>query len=234
MNTENIYRTISYKNLHAYPQLTLEANELYLLHASFEDAFDTELWFYYLGLLPGNLKAEVLRYKKWQDRYNSLFGKLLVYIGYYIFTGNELSFHDFLRDNYGKPYVRGSDIQFNISHSYWKVICGFSTSDVGVDIEEIKDIDLNHFDGIFSLKENMEIRKHGILKFYEFWTKKEAASKALGKGLSIAFDEIEIESNVATYNDLHWYTQGYKLQDSYCSIASSVPLEEIRHIYIKF
>lgn len=234
MNKENIYSTISYKNLNTYPQLSIKANELYILHASFEEALDMDAWFYYIEILPENLKAEVLKYKKWQDRYNSLFGKLLVYIGYYIFIGNKLSFEDFLRDAYGKPYIKDGEINFNISHSYWKVICGFSTDEIGVDIEEIKDIDLKDFNDVFSEKETAEIQKSGILKFYEFWTKKEATSKALGKGFSIPFQKIKIEDNYAVYNNVNWYTLGYKLQNSYCSIASNVLPKEIKHIYINF
>lgn len=234
MNTENIYRTISYKNLHAYPQLNIEANELYLLHASFEEALDTDVWSHYLELLPENLKAEVLKYKRWQDRYNSLFGKLLVYVGYYIFCGKELSFFDFMRDAYGKPYIKEGNLNFNISHSYWKVICGFSLNAVGVDIEEIKDIDLKEFGDVFSARETAEIKKHGILKFYEFWTKKEAASKALGKGFSVSFQEIIIGEDHAVYKDLYWYTSTYRLRESYCAIASDAPLNEVRHIYIRF
>jgi 4'-phosphopantetheinyl transferase len=40
-------------------------------------------------------------------------------------------------NKYGKPYVLGNPIYFNISHNQKNVICGISDKPIGVDIETI-------------------------------------------------------------------------------------------------
>jgi 4'-phosphopantetheinyl transferase len=230
---EDIIKTITYGEHYNEKKLTIDKDELYLLHASIEK-LDTKRWAYYLNLLPINLKDEVLKYKKWPDRYNSLFGKLLVHTGYYLFERHELSFGNFLRNSYGKPYVKNVDLSFNISHSGNKVVCAFGKDEVGVDVEEIREINYLEFASVFSDNEVEQIIEKGQLKFFELWTKKEALSKGVGKGFSISFSEMIIHEKFAIYDNYKWFIDGKEYKGSYYSVASSYPFKEIKHICVAF
>jgi len=174
MNIQDTYITSTpFIDINECCQIEIKENESFLFHYSFNKQFDNNLWSNYLGLLPEEFQNEVLRYRRWQDRYNCLIGKLLVYAGYYAFCGETLKFDRFRKDAYGKPYIEDSDFYFNISHSGNKVVCIFSKYAIGIDIEEIADIEYTLFENVFSDQEMQKITEIGVSKFYEYWTKKE-------------------------------------------------------------
>lgn len=144
---------------------------------------------------------------------------------------------DYYYNQYGKPYLKNKmqdkDIYFNISHSDDCFIIGISQCvEIGVDIEKknkIKDIQAltnivfsNNEKRIFSsLKEPDSIEK----MFYHVWTVKEAVSKALGIGLSIGLDNINICDT-----DTGWF-QGSKVVQSNRKLLEIVS-REMENSYI--
>jgi 4'-phosphopantetheinyl transferase len=95
---------------------------------------------------------------------------------------------------YKKPCLGGSytnnDIQFNLSHSQEYALLGFTRQrQIGVDIEFIRP--MPNIEQIaantFSPQENRELEnllpEERLAAFYNYWTRKEAFIKALGKGL---------------------------------------------------
>jgi 4'-phosphopantetheinyl transferase len=104
---------------------------------------------------------------------------------------------EFIKDKYGKPYVKDCpNIQFNISHSGKWVVCATGNSEVGVDVEAIKQIDLDIAENFFTKRELAYIVskpiKNRLRAFYTLWTLKESYIKYIGKGLSIPLDSFEI------------------------------------------
>lgn len=76
----------------------------------------------------------------------------------------------------GKPFIKDSDLFFNISHTEDTVICVVSDREVGVDIEKIKDYDHSLLDLFnYPLLSNKE--------FFKEYTKKEAILKKQGLSL---------------------------------------------------
>lgn len=70
---------------------------------------------------------------------------------------------------------------FNSSHAGEVVICAFSnTYELGIDIEEIKDIELDAFKDQRTANEWRAVVQAESKQeaFYEYWTKKEAVIKA--------------------------------------------------------
>lgn len=49
----------------------------------------------------------------------------------------------FDKNKYGKPFVKDFPIEFNISHSNDLVICAINDTPIGVDIEEVRPVDIN-------------------------------------------------------------------------------------------
>jgi 4'-phosphopantetheinyl transferase len=89
----------------------------------------------------------------------------------------------------GKPFLTGSDLVFNISHSKNLFLCGVSCStDIGVDIQEVFPIsNLPWIIGsYFSPAEQSCLRAMPDTQsqetFFAIWTAKEAWLKALGEG----------------------------------------------------
>ena len=71
----------------------------------------------------------------------------------------------------GKPYLKNRQKFFSISHSGEYVLIGFSDSECGVDIEKIKNRDID------SISKRMNFRSKTLDDFYKDWTKYEAEYK---------------------------------------------------------
>jgi 4'-phosphopantetheinyl transferase len=149
-----------------------------------------------------------------------------------------------LKGEKGKPYLKDIPIHFNISHGGEYVVCGFSQEEVGVDIEEIKDIDLNVAKRFFSKKEyeNLLSKKPENQRdyFLSLWTLKESYLKWLGDGMAIPLDSFcfEIDHEDITLEDdnrdvipffKEYFVDGYKL--AVCVTTDKLP-EEILEISI--
>lgn len=101
---------------------------------------------------------------------------------------------------HGKPYVKGLPVEFNISHSGDMVVCAVDDKSVGIDIEQIRPIDLTVAKRIctdeellylFGYKpENQDFTNTTdteiLIRFFELWTAKEACGKQCGYGLFLS------------------------------------------------
>jgi 4'-phosphopantetheinyl transferase len=91
----------------------------------------------------------------------------------------------------GKPYLPGTQLQFNLSHSRDAILFAVQrVTPVGVDVEYMRDsVDcVSLAKRFFSAREYQAINNlRGLeqkIAFYTFWTRKEAYLKATGKGLA--------------------------------------------------
>ena len=94
---------------------------------------------------------------------------------------NLLSEEELLKNENGKPYFANGPY-FNISHSGKYVLMAVSTSEVGVDIEEIKNRDMSSLVRIFNEAEAKMIKEHS--DFYYLWCAKESLIKCMGLSVS--------------------------------------------------
>ena len=93
----------------------------------------------------------------------------------------------------GKPYIKNTDIHFNISHSGDYAVCVVSDREVGIDIQKIEKPNLQVAERFFAKNEYEyianqpdEISKSDA--FYRIWTLKESFVKAIGVGTNLSFD----------------------------------------------
>ncbi|WLW69938.1 4'-phosphopantetheinyl transferase superfamily protein [Bacillus safensis] len=89
----------------------------------------------------------------------------------------------------GKPVVRQlPSFHYNLSHSGDWVVCAVDDAPVGIDIEEIKPIDLAIAKRFFSADEYQDLLSQPAERqeayFFHLWSMKEAFIKLTGKGLS--------------------------------------------------
>lgn len=156
----------------------------------------------------------------------------------------------FKKNQYGKPFIdypdAGHPIQFSLSHTKGFVACLVTSHhNVGVDVEHMAfndrklDIARSYFsqDEVQNLLSSPVDRQH--IRFYEYWTLKEAYIKAKGAGLSIPLDKFSFQLDegkgikISFIQDLYdnpsqWHFCLYRLTPNHmCAVAveSEKPIE---------
>ena len=126
----------------------------------------------------------------------------------------------------GKPYFvlrqgeteKKSEVQFNISHSFDKVVCVIGKGEFGIDIEKVRPWREKVAKRVLHPIEwdYLEKSVNKDLDFIRFWTLKEAYGKYCEKGIGIDFKNIffdlgswsdekkEIKSNQENLSFLQW------------------------------
>jgi 4'-phosphopantetheinyl transferase len=115
---------------------------------------------------------------------------------------------------FNRPYLPNSKADFNISHAGKFVICALgSDMKLGIDIEDRKEVDFNDFTRTMNSPQWDQIltSEDPYSKFFEYWSIKESAIKADGRGLSIPLTEITINSGTVSYADKAWHIKSFKL-----------------------
>jgi 4'-phosphopantetheinyl transferase len=174
---------------------------------------------FYLQQLPHRFQENILKYRKWQDRQRGLFGKLLLKHALASLELTKYSLHNLRITALDRPYFDDS-IDFNISHSGNFIICAINTDGrIGVDVEEVKDVPLQDFLDNFSENEWCHIlnSSNKLYSFYNYWTKKEAFLKAIGMGLNVPLNKIEVVSNKIVWNNSNWYLHPLNLNETHLS-----------------
>lgn len=136
-------------------------------------------------------KASELSKKNLHDAAWSLLTRALKGIGF------DTDIIEFEFNEFGKPYIKGSDVFFNLSHSGDYVMCVISDSEVGCDIQKIGYCKDNLAKRFFCEEEysditsqaNDDLRKN---LFYRYWTLKESFMKAIGLGLKLHLNSFQI------------------------------------------
>jgi len=105
---------------------------------------------------------------------------------------------EFTHNEYGKPFLKNSNIYFNMSHSHNKASYIVALNyKVGIDIEYHDDnLDVMRLsDFVLTSQEIMFLKssedKEKLATFYRLWTMKESLIKANGQGLSYPINSIE-------------------------------------------
>ncbi len=157
------------------------------------------------ALLSSNERERAERFHF--DRDANLFivahGLLRVILAHYLqLSPQEISF---ITRPGGKPILSPTlhphPISFNISHSGETVLVGVSAdAEIGVDVEVIRPFDnfMEIAEKYFHPEETLTIsnmpQNMHLNKFYEIWTQKEAAVKALGIGLACPLNHFKVSN----------------------------------------
>lgn len=104
---------------------------------------------------------------------------------------------------YGRPEIDhpgAPPLRFNLSHTVDRVVCGVTLAiDCGVDVEQSRRIaePLKLAQRFFAPREREELAARTgedlVVRFFQYWTLKEAYIKARGLGLQIPLDEFAFE-----------------------------------------
>ncbi len=104
----------------------------------------------------------------------------------------------------GKPHIGNiPGIHFNISHSGHYIVCAVAATEIGIDVERVRKVNLRIAERFFSEPEISDLmactetsRMH---YFITLWTIKESYLKAIGRGLTQHLNSFTILKNVDSY-----------------------------------
>jgi len=197
----------------------------------------------FTGLLDAEeqVRAERFRYVADRERYVIGHGLLRTLLGHYLdrSPGSII----LQRGEFGKPFLEGHPIHFNLSDTKDAVVVGLSLEHIGMDIETMnrrtdhKSV-AEHY---FTPREVKSIAEavNGKRRFLELWTRKEAVLKASGVGIMDDLHSLEVGEAHNTMTiihpdfirlaapeyDVHTMHVG---DDHLVSIASATPITEIK------
>lgn len=143
-------------------------------------------------------KEKALRYKNELDQVRSLASSYLI---------NKLSKEPLLFNDMGKPFFEKGPF-FNVSHSGQYIVMAVSNKDIGVDIEENKEIDMSPLIRIFNEAEAKMIKEHA--DFYYLWCAKESLIKCIGSSISRIKEIPALPFNgVKSFNGKQYYIKTF-------------------------
>ncbi len=177
------------------------------------------------------LRVANFRFKRHGKRFIIGRGVLRILLGLYLnIEPTKLKFRFGL---YGKPYLderfNKQTIQFNLAHSHEFALYVFTIRHrVGVDIEYINKIPdyENIVKHLFSRQENALFEKlptsQKLRTFFNYWTLKEAYSKACGTGFAEFFNRFDL-TQLFEYPTCLFNTKNHAINLSGWSIKSFTP-----------
>lgn len=187
-------------------------------------------------------QKRIKRFKKYEDALRGLTAKILLRFIVVSILGMDNKSICFEKNEYGKPLLAGvKDFHFNLSHSGDWVVCAVDNVPVGIDVEKIRDVNLNLSERFFTKEEHdylsaMDSKKR-TEAFFELWTLKESYIKAEGRGLSIPLNSFSFSisrGNIDFKNSNNydkWYFKQYEIDPFYklsvCSKNKDFP-EEVK------
>lgn len=174
-----------------------QTKDLYIYIAKTDPLNNTEYYQRALDMASPERRMKTLRFHFLRDRKLSLTAELLLrkalldrgldsrelHYGYY---------------EHEKPYLTDHPgFCYNLSHSGEYVMAAASGMDVGCDIEQITDIDLEIAKRFFYREEYDHIARTPLGNrndcFFRYWTLKESFMKVTGLGFTLSLDDFQIE-----------------------------------------
>lgn len=193
-----------------------------------------------VALLSGERARKLEKLHFAEDRVRSMLGELLLRINLKQVWGIGSGEIRFVYNEYGKPRLeRHPQLHFNLTHSGRWVAAAIDEAPVGVDVEQIKPVDMGIAERFFTPSEQQYIQGetdgNKLTSFYRIWTLKESYIKAKGKGLSIPLNRFSVElaneqihvKDFMGEDKAAWFFKSYEDLPGYamavCSAQSSIP-----------
>lgn len=178
------------------------------------------LFFRLLQFVSIEKKERILKFRFKKDAEHCLLADLLARFLIMRRTGLVMEKIEFCYNQYKKPYIKQKEPYFNTSHSGNMILGAIGSREIGIDIEEMKEIDLDIAKRFFCQEEFEYIVSAGTNKlqlFFEIWTKKESYIKAVGKGLSLPLNSFNVLDEVIMNNGSRYCTKSLHIISGYAA-----------------
>lgn len=150
-------------------------------------------------------RAERFRFTKDRNRYILGHGLLRETLGYYL--GRSAKDLSLLRGEFGKPFLEGHPMHFNLSDTRDAVLVAVAMEAIGADIETMtRSTDHERVaEHYFTESEVRSIAAapDGKRRFLELWTRKEAVLKACGVGIMDDLKSLNVGDRLNTMTIQH-------------------------------
>lgn len=196
-----------------------------ILAVKIPDQLDPEHYDFFMSKVSPSRRHQVQKYVRRGDAYRSLLGEVLtraVICTSLRYSNDNIQFQ---KNEYGKPRLADhEEFSFNVSHSGEFVVLIFGQGLLGIDIEEVKPMDLAIAASFFSGEEQQQLmsreEEQRLDYFYDLWTLKESFIKAVGTGLTRPLNSFTIREElsgevVLTPEDEKFYFKKYETQKPY-------------------
>jgi len=196
----------------------------------------TDVWTSWLLPVTDNHRIKNKNYRFQIDRKRHLIGLLLLNMVWKVHFKKPIRFTNIRYTKFNRPYLPNSSADFNISHSGDYVVCILSSdSRVGIDIEFKQNMDLNDFTRTMNQEQWHEIHQsedpHDT--FFKYWTMKESAIKADGRGLSIPLTDIIFDGNKVLYDGNLWHLHPFQIDASHPGcVASNQQIDDLQLVEV--
>ncbi|MEO7081748.1 MAG: 4'-phosphopantetheinyl transferase superfamily protein [Flavobacteriales bacterium] len=186
-------------------------------------------------------RAERFRFPKDRNRYILGHGLLRETLGHYLgLSAKELILR---RGEFGKPFLEGNPVHFNLSDTKDAVLVAVAMEPIGADIETMtRSTDHERVaEHYFTASEVVSIAAatDGKRRFLELWTRKEAVLKACGVGIMDDLKSLNVGDKLNTMTIQHpdfvrLVSPEYHVRtlnvgnDHLVSIAASHPIAKLR------
>lgn len=174
-----------------------EAMKMYKIYAvKLSDELNDIVIKNFMDVISEERKKRVNRYRNLADKKRCMLAEVLLrYVLYQHYQIEDISFG---YNEFGKPFLQGHEnIFFNLSHSGEWVLCGIGDSPLGIDVEQMRTINLNLAKRFFHEKEYEYLMgftgEKQNAEYVKLWTLKESYVKHIGKGLKISLDSFWFE-----------------------------------------
>jgi 4'-phosphopantetheinyl transferase len=173
--------------------LQLAGDDVLVWFAEPEQITDPALAQRYFDLLDDGERAQHARFHFQRDRDLYLVAHALLRTTLSRLCAVDPRDWRFRTEEHGKPELAGPvcDLRFNLSHTRGLVMLGVTRAlDLGVDVERIDPTRSSDeiAERFFAPKEAAAVRGAPALRFFEYWTLKEAYLKACGVGLGLPLE----------------------------------------------
>lgn len=147
-------------------------------------------WIRLSRFVSAEKRERLSRFHNSKDANRSLLAELLVKATVSGRTGCPVDSINFKTNDFGKPLLSNPlHLHFNISHSGKWIAAIIAAAEVGIDVEEIRPIDLLIAQRFFTAEEYSQLtavpEPDRTAFFFTLWTLKESYVKAVGEGLRI-------------------------------------------------
>lgn len=180
-----------------------------------------------LQYLPEAGKLRVRDRQNLTSKLHTVAGELLARYSVGQFLGNAEQEINLIFGTKGKPHIGNlADVHYNISHSGHYVVCAVAPSEIGIDVERIRKVNLRIAERFFSTSEINDLmacdEETRMQYFITLWTIKESYLKAIGRGLTQHLNSFTIIKNGDTY-----LLTGNKEAEEY-----GIETEQLNHEYM--
>jgi 4'-phosphopantetheinyl transferase len=187
---------------------------IFIVYSTSIDFVQLELVKYALKHLPQQDITNAMRYKNLNDQALRLSSRLL--LNRYC-EQQQLEYQGLSHRANGQP-ISPFDGSISISYTKDRAVVAMSKSDyIGIDIEEYIE-DVSGLNDYLTVKEKEIVDSDPLKsrKMMQFWTAKEAVSKALGKGLLLDLKDIDCSKNYVSTGIGDLYIQHADILDNCC------------------